>query len=225
MPAIAIMGKNVMNVGILGTGDVGKAIARGFLTLGHEVKIGTRNPAGPKAIDIRKSVGARASMGTFAEAAGFGEVVVAASLWTATLNILQMAGAGNFKNKIVIDVTNPLRVEPNKAPELSVGFSDSAAEQIQRWLPDAQVVKAFNSIGHAHMVNPQFMGGPPDMFICGNDTAAKKVVADICRAFGWNVVDIGGIRGARLLEPLAMLWITVALGTNTGNHAFKLLRK
>ena len=106
-----------------------------------------------------------------------------------------------------------------------VGFSDSAAEQIQRWLPDAKVVKAFNIIGHAHMVNPQFLGGPPDMFICGNDTAAKKVVGDICRAFGWNVIDIGGIQGARLLEPLAMLWITVALGTKQGNHAFKLLRK
>ena len=133
-----------MNVGILGTGDVGKALARGFLSRGHEVKIGTRNPAGSKAVDIRKNVGARASMGTFAEAAAFGEVVVVASPWTATSNVLQMAGAGNFRNKVVIDVTNPLRFEPNKAPELSVGFADSAAEQIQRWLPDAKVVKAFN---------------------------------------------------------------------------------
>ena len=214
-----------MNVGILGTGNVGKALARGFLSRGHEVKIGTRNPAGSKTIDIRKSVGARASVGAFAEAAAFGEIVVVASLWTATSNVLQMAGAGNFKNKVVIDVTNPLRFEPNKAPELSVGFSDSAAEQIQRWLPDAKVVKAFNIIGHAHMVDPQFPGGPPDMFICGNDAAAKKTVGDICRAFGWNVVDIGSIQGARLLEPLAMLWVTVALGANTWNHAFKLLRK
>jgi predicted dinucleotide-binding enzyme len=189
------------------------------------VKIGTRNPAGSKAVDIRKSVGARASMGTFAEAAAFGEIVTIASLWTATSNVLKMAGAGNFKNKVVIDVTNPLCFEPGKAPELSVGFSDSAAEQIQRWLSDAKVVKAFNIIGHAHMVDPQFLGGPPDMFICGNDAAARKNVGDICRAFGWNVVDIGGIQGARLLEPLAMLWITVALGTNQGNHAFKLLRK
>ena len=214
-----------MNVGILGTGNVGKALARGFLSRGHEVKIGTRNPAGSKAVDIRKSVGARASMGTFAEAATFGEIVVVASLWTATSNVLKMAGAGNFKNKVVIDVTNPLCFEPNKAPELSVGFSDSAAEQIQRWLSDAKVVKAFNIIGHAHMVDPQFLGGPPDMFICGNDAAAKKNVGDICRAFGWNVVDIGGIQGARLLEPLAMLWVTVALGANTWNHAFKLLKK
>ena len=166
-----------MNVGILGTGDVGKALARGFLSRGHEVKIGTRNPTGSKAVDIRKSVGARASMGTFAEAAAFGEIMVVASLWTATSNVLQMAGAWNFKNKVVIDVTNPLRFEPNKAPELSVGFSDSAAEQIQRWLSDAKVVKAFNIIGHAHMVDPQFLGGPPDMFICGNDAAAKKTWA------------------------------------------------
>ena len=163
-----------MNVGILGTGNVGKALARGFLSRGHEVKIGTRNPAGSKTVDIRKSVGARASMGAFAEAAAFGEIVVVASLWTATSNVLQMAGAGNFTNKVVIDVTNPLRFELNQAPELSVGFSDSAAEQIQRWLPDAKVVKAFNIIGHAHMVDPQFPGGPPDMFICGNDAAAKQ---------------------------------------------------
>jgi 8-hydroxy-5-deazaflavin:NADPH oxidoreductase len=214
-----------MNVGILGTGDVGKALARGFLTRGHEVKIGTRDPTGRKAVDIRKSVGARASMGAFAEAAAFGEVVVVASPWLATSKVLQMAGAGNFVNKVVIDVTNPLRDGTNNIPELSIGFTDSAAEQIQRWLPDAKVVKAFNTIGHAHMVDPQFLGGPPDMFICGNDAAAKKSVGDICRSFGWNVIDIGDIQGARLLEPLAMLWITVALGANSWNHAFKLLWK
>jgi 8-hydroxy-5-deazaflavin:NADPH oxidoreductase len=214
-----------MNVGILGTGDVGRTLARGFLTLGHEVKIGTRDPSGSKAVDVHKSVGARASMGSFAEAAAFGDVVVVAILWTAASKALKMAGAGNLANKVVIDVTNPLRVRPNQAPELSVGFSDSAAERIQRWLPDAKVVKAFNLIGHAHMVNPQFPGGPPDMFICGNDAAAKKSVEGICRAFGWNVIDIGGIQGARLLEPLAMLWIAVALGANAWNHAFKLLRQ
>jgi len=96
---------------------------------------------------------------------------------------------------------------------------------VQRWLPDARVVKAFNIIGNAHMFKPQFPGGPPDMFVCGNDADAKKTVTDLCTGFGWPVIDIGGIEGARLLEPLAMLWILHAIHSSSGNHAFRLLRK
>ncbi len=100
-----------------------------------------------------------------------------------------------------------------------------AGEQVQRWAPKARVVKAFNIVGHAHMVDPQFPGGPPDMFICGNDAAAKATVTEILKSFGWPTINIGGIEGARLLEPMCVLWVLYATLTKSTNHAFKLLRK
>jgi predicted dinucleotide-binding enzyme len=109
---------------------------------------------------------------------------------------------------------------------MAVGHTDSAAETIQRSLPQAKVIKAFNIVGNPHMVHPDFPGGPPTMFVCGNDELAKKmVIENILAPFGWETIDIGGLEGARLLEPLAMLWITHYFRTGTGNHAFKLLRK
>jgi predicted dinucleotide-binding enzyme len=110
-------------------------------------------------------------------------------------------------------------------PGLAIGHTDSAGETVQRLLPEARVVKAFNIVGNPHMYKPRFEEGRPTMFICGNDDSAKKVVTDILTAFGWESIDIGGIEGSRLLEPLAMLWIVYYFRTNTGNHAFKLLRK
>ncbi len=125
----------------------------------------------------------------------------------------------------MIDATNPLDFSKGVPPILTVGHTSSLGEQIQKWIPDAKVVKAFNSIGNAHMINPQFPGGPPDMFICGNDEDAKQKVTEILKNFGWSVIDIGGIEGSRYLEPLAMVWIVYGFRTNTWNHAFKLLRK
>ncbi|HEV2111340.1 MAG TPA: DNA-binding protein, partial [Gammaproteobacteria bacterium] len=119
----------------------------------------------------------------------------------------------------------PLVFEPDKPPRLALGHTDSGGEQVQRWLPHSKVVKAFNTVGHAHMVNPQFPGGPPDMFICGNDASAKQAVAAFCKNFGWGVVDAGGIEGARLLEPLCILWVIHGLQTGGWNHAYKLLHK
>ena len=108
---------------------------------------------------------------------------------------------------------------------LAVGHTDSAGEQVQRWLPSAYVVKAFNTVGYAHMFKPDFPGGPPDMFICGNDASAKKTVTGILQDFGWPTIDIGGIEGSRLLEPMCVLWVGYAMRTGGTNHAFKLLRK
>ena len=111
-------------------------------------------------------------------------------------------------------------------PRMAVGYTDSAAETNQRLIPDAKVIKAFNIVGNPHMVHPDFPGGPPTMFIYGNDEVSKKMVTEkILTPFGWETIDIGGLEGARLLEPLAMLWITYYFRTGTGNHAFKLLRK
>jgi 8-hydroxy-5-deazaflavin:NADPH oxidoreductase len=214
-----------MKIGILGTGDVARALAIGFAGLDHQVKLGTREPGSDKVKELLAKIGHKATAGTFSEAAAFGDVVVLATLWTGTENAIRLAGPANFSGKVVIDATNPLVLLPGTPLALALGHTDSGGEQVQRWLPGARVVKAFNTAGHAHMVNPSFPGGPPDMFIAGNDADAKKVVTGILTAFGWSTIDAGGIEGARLLEPLCLLWVGYAFATGTWNHAFKLLRK
>jgi hypothetical protein len=213
-----------MKIGILGTGDVGRVLGAGFAALGHEVMIGSRDPQKAEVKGWLEKAGAKASAGTFAEAAAFGDMAVLATLWTGTENALKLAGPQNLIGKTVIDTTNPLDFSTG-APRLSLGHSDSAGEKVQGWLPQSKVVKAFNHVGNAHFVKPQFPDGPPTMFICGNDAGAKKTVTGILEGFGWSVIDIGGIEGSRLLEPLAMLWIMYGFRTNTWSHAFKLLRK
>lgn len=214
-----------MRIGVLGTGDVGRSLANGFLKLGHEVKMGSREPGNAKATAWASAAGSHASAGTFAEAAQFGELLVLATIWSGTENALRLAGAPNLAAKVLIDASNPLSIQAGAPPSLAIGCTDSGGEQVQRWAPGARVVKAFNTVGHAHMVHPEFPGGPPDMFICGNDSIAKNTVTGILTAFGWNTIDIGGIEGARLLEPMCILWVLYGIRTNTWNHAFKLLRK
>lgn len=214
-----------MKVGILGSGDVGRKLADGFLELGHQVKIGTRNPNNDTIRSWISKYNQNASIGTFGETSSYGDLLVIATLWAATADVIRTADPRNFARKVVIDVTNPLDFSKGMPPTLSIGKTDSAGETVQRLLPEAKVVKAFNIVGNPHMLHPDFPGGPPTMFICGNDLEAKKIVTGILAALGWETVDIGSIEGARLLEPLAMLWITCFLQTGTGNHAFKLLKK
>ena len=212
-----------MKVGMLGSGAVGQALGLGLIEAGHEVKIGTRDAG--KLKDWLAKAGARASTGTTAEAAAFGDLIVLATKWEATEAVIRAADLARYAGKVVIDVINPLDFSQGVPPRLAIGHTDSAGEQIQRWLPQARVVKAFNSVGNAYMVHPQFPGGPPDMFICGNDQAAKQTVQDICVAFGYPATDLGGIEMARYLEPLAMVWIVYGFRANSWSHAFKLLRK
>jgi hypothetical protein len=214
-----------MRIGILGSGGVGQDLGLGFIGLGHDVKMGSRNPARDEIKAWLAKAGKRASAGSFAEAAVFGELAVLAILWTGTENAIHLAGPENLAGKVVIDVTNPLLFRPNALPGLAVGGVDSAGEQVQRWLPKARVVKAFNSVNHAHMFKPSFPDGPPDMFICGDDAAARETVAGICRDFGWGVVDMGKLEAARLLEPLALIYILNAIQTGNWDYAFKLLKK
>jgi 8-hydroxy-5-deazaflavin:NADPH oxidoreductase len=216
-----------MKIGIIGSGDVGQRLADGFIELGHTVKIGSRDPNQKKVTEwINKHNDGRASSGKFAETASFGELNVLATSWAGTAEAIRMADPKNFAGKILIDVTNPLDFSKGMPPRLALGHTDSAGETIQRMLPDSKVVKAFNIVGNPHMIHPDFPGGPPTMFICGNDDEAKKNVIDnILTKFGWETIDIGGIEGARLLEPLALLWMTHYFRTGTGNHAFILLRK
>jgi 8-hydroxy-5-deazaflavin:NADPH oxidoreductase len=218
-----------MNIGILGSGDVGRRLGDGFIELGYKVKIGSRDPNKSDITQWVSSHGTnegKASSGTFAEAASFAELAVLATSWDGIPNAIKIADQKNFAGKIVIDVTNPLDFSKGVPPRLAVGYSDSGGETVQRLLPQAKVVKAFNIVGNPHMVHPDFPGGPPTMFVCGNDGNAKKIVTDkILTPFGWETVDVGGLEGSRLLEPLAMLWISHYFRTNNGNHAFKLLRK
>jgi predicted dinucleotide-binding enzyme len=214
-----------MRIGILGTGDVGSALAGGFAALGHDIRVGTRDAAGGKAQALVAKAGPRAKAGTFEEAAAFAEVAVLATLWSGTESAIRLAGPRNLEGKVVIDATNPLVFRPNAPPQLALGHTDSGGEQVQRWLPGARVVKAFNIVGHAHMVNPKFADGVPDMFICGNDETAKRTVTELLRALGWPAIDIGGIEGARLLEPMCILWVLYGVRAGSWSHAFKLLRK
>ncbi len=215
-----------MRVGIIGSGPVGQALGAAFVKEGHEAKLGTRKPDDATITQWVKHVGSKASAGTFADAARFSELAVLATRWEggATENAIKLAGPKNLAGKVVIDATNPLKHVPNAPPGLALGFTDSAGEQVQRWLRDAKVVKAFNTVTHAHMYKPQLEGGPPHMFICGDDAKARAAVADICRAFGWQVIDIGAMAGARLLEPLAVLYCVIAIQGGSWNLAWRLLR-
>jgi hypothetical protein len=214
-----------MKVGILGTGEVGRALGQGFVALGHEVKLGSRLATNEKALAWARERGPLASAGNFTDATVFGEVVVIATLGVATEDALRMAGPDAFRGKVVIDTTNPLDVSGGFPPKLAIGHTDSGGERVQRLLAGARVVKAFNTVGSAHMFRPQFPGGPPDMFICGNEEGAKKKVAAILEDFGWGIVDLGGIEASRHLEAMCMVWVLHGARTSSWNHAFKLLRR
>jgi 8-hydroxy-5-deazaflavin:NADPH oxidoreductase len=213
-----------MKIGILGTGDVGGALGTAFVTLGNDVRMGSRSASNEKALAWAKEAGPRASVGTFADAAAFGDVVVLATLGTANESALRSAGPENLAGKVVIDATNPLEASGGGPLRLAVAGYDSAGERVQRQLPGSRVVKAFNTVGHAHMFRPDFPGGPPDMFICGDDGAKEQLTA-ILRDFGWGVIDVGGIESSRYLEAMCVVWVLHALRTGTWNHAFKLLAK
>ncbi|MEX3900222.1 NADPH-dependent F420 reductase [Paraburkholderia sp. BR10954] len=222
--AIAGGGEGEMKVGVLGSGDVGRALAAGFLKHGHEPMLGTRTPGKNDVQEwARNHAGART--GTFDEAARFGDIVVLAVLGRIAGNVIELAGADNLAGKTLIDATNPLADEPpvNGVLKYTTGPNESVGEQIQAQIPRTHVVKAFNSVGNALMVDPQFPQGTPTMFLCGNDEQAKERVAAIIREFGWEPYDCGSIVSARALEPLCMLWCLPGFLRNEWRHAFKLL--
>lgn len=216
-----------MKIGILGSGSVGKALGTGFAALGHDVMMGSREPDRDDVKEWRKKAGGKTSSGTFAEAASHAELAVLATAWSGTENAIHLAKPENLKGKVVLDTTNPLDFSaPGKAPSLAVAGNDSAGEWVQRWLPQARVVKAFNIVGNPDMFRPSYPEGPPTMFIAGNDDAAKNEARQVLAAFGWpDVVDLGGIETSRYLEPLAMAWIVTYFRQGKGGHAFKLIRK
>ena len=209
-------------VGVLGSGVVGKTLAAGFAKHGHEVTIGTRAPA--KLADWAAGAGVKA--GTFAEAARFGAIVVLAVKGAVAEDALRLAGAPNLEGKLVLDTTNPIADAPPDGGVLRffTTLDDSLMERLQRAQPAARFVKAWSSVGSALMVDPRLPGGPPTMFLCGDDAAARSEAAAILREFGWEVEDCGGAAAARAIEPLCILWCIPGFAKNDWAHAFKLLR-
>jgi 8-hydroxy-5-deazaflavin:NADPH oxidoreductase len=214
-----------MKIGVIGSGIVGRVLASAFLNEGHEVMIGTRDVLKEEVVKW-KTENPAGQAGLFSETAAFGELLVLAVAGAVAQDAIQQSGPENFRNKVVIDATNPIAQE---APENGVlkfftNLNESLMEQLQKQVPDAKFVKAFSSVGNALMYKPQFADGKPTMFICGNDEDAKKTVTQILTAFEWETADMGKVEAARAIEPLCILWCIPGFLQNQWNHAFKLLR-
>jgi len=210
-------------VAVLGTGAVGQVLSDGFLKHGYAVMRGTREPAKLAGV---AAAGTSASVGTFAEAARFGELVVLAVKGAAAEAVLDLAGAEALAGKVVVDTTNPIAAEPpvHGVLHFFTSLEESRMERLQRRVPGARFVKAFSCVGNTLMVNPQLPGGPPTMFICGNDEAAKAEVRAVLDRFGWDTEDLGAVEAARAIEPLCMLWCIPGFLRGSWGHALKLLR-
>jgi hypothetical protein len=215
-----------MKIGVLGTGMVGSAIGTKLVSLGHEVKMGSRTTANAKGAEWVKANGAKASQGTFADAAAFGEMLFNCTHGMASLDVLKQAGAQNLKGKIIVDIANSLDFSKGMPPSLAVCNTDSLGEQIQRAFPDAKVVKALNTVNCNLMVNPSVVKGDHDLFICGNDAQAKTKVVDILKNwFGWkSVIDLGDITAARATEMLLPIWVRLMGLYKSPNFNFKIVK-
>jgi predicted dinucleotide-binding enzyme len=202
---------------------VGTTLAAGFLEHGHPVTVGTRD-ASRLSGWAAKHPGVRVA--SFSDAARFGDVVVLAVKGTAASDVLRAAGAASLSGKTVIDVTNPIADTPPRNGVLAffTSFEESLMERLQREYPGAHFVKAFSCVGQALMVNPKLAGGPPTMFICGNDDAARETVRGILDQFGWETEDLGKAEAARAIEPLCILWCIPGFLANDWAHALKMLR-
>src|SRR5262245_6471943 len=211
-------------VAVLGSGDVGQALANGFLKHGYEVTRGSREPV--KMQEWKKGAGPKAEIATFAQAAKVGDIVVLAVKGMAAEAVLDQAGTANLAGKTIIDTTNPIADAPPKNGVLKffTNLDESLLERLQKRAPAAKFVKAFSCVGNTQMVNPRLPGGPPTMFICGNDAGAKKEVKAILDQFGWDTEDMGSAEAARAIEPLCMLWCIPGFTQNRWSHAFKLLK-
>jgi predicted dinucleotide-binding enzyme len=212
-----------MKIGIIGSGIVAQTLGGGFLKHGHEVVMGTRDPA--KLAEWAQQ-NPKGKVGSFANAAKFAELAVLAVKGTVAADAVRAAGAANFAGKPVIDTTNPIAEAPpvDAVLKFFTSLDESLLERLQREFAAVRFVKAFNSVGASCMVNPQFKGGKPTMFICGNDAAARKTVTTVLDQFGWETADMGVAAAARAIEPLCMLWCIPGFLQNDWTHAFKLLR-
>lgn len=216
-----------MKIGILGTGTVGSTIGARLVELGHEVRMGSRSATNEKAIAWASKAGPRATMGTFSDAAAFGEVLFNCTLGNASLDALALAGEQHLDGKVIVDVSNPLDFSKGMPPTLFVSNTDSLAEQLQRRFPSARIVKSLNTMNCSIMVNPRQLNDSHHVFMSGNDPSAKGTVRQLLVSFGWRddeVLDLGDITTARGAESLLPLWLRVWGATKNGAFNFKIVR-
>jgi len=214
----------MMKIGVLGSAVVGQTLAGGLKKHGYDVRIGSRSPGKLAEFSARSGIQA----GTSTAVAAWAEAIVLAVKGTAAEDAIREAGVANLNGKLVIDTTNPIANEPPEdgVVKFFTSPNDSLMERLQNRFPDLKFVKAFNSVGSALMVNPQFPDGKPTMFYCGNDAEAKQAVAAILEKFGWSGADMGTAKAARAIEPLCQLWCIPGFRENAWtNHAFSLLRR
>jgi predicted dinucleotide-binding enzyme len=201
----------IMKIAVLGSGMVGNTIATKLVQVGHQVMMGSRTSKSEAGQEWLRSVGGKAQIGTFADAAGFGEIVFDCTNGANSLTALRAAGANNLRGKVLVNVGNPLDFGKGMPPTLTVCNTDSLGEQVQREFPEALVVKALNTVNCEVMVQPSLVPGDHHLFICGNDTGAKsKVSGWLGDWFGWkaeNIVDLGDITGARGMEMWMPIWL------------------
>jgi len=217
-----------MKIAVLGTGMVGDAIGSKLIELGHYVMIGSRTADNEKAAAfVAKHQNGKASTGTFADAAAFGELIFNCTKGMEILNILKGAGEKNLNGKILVDVANPLDFSKGMPPTLSVCNTNSLGEEIQGAFPGVKVVKSLNTMWCGIMVNPAMInGGDHNVFMSGNDAEAKKQVAEILKSFGWiekNIIDLGDIKTARGSEMMLPIWLSIFTSTNNGAFNFKVI--
>jgi len=210
-------------IGILGSGVVAQALGEGFLKYGYEVMLGTRDASKLKEWQSKKGQGAQ--IGSFEETGRFGKIIVLAVKGTAAKTVVELAGVERLAGKTVIDATNPIADAPpeNGVLKFFTSLDKSLMEQLQNAFPSINFIKAFNSVGSALMVDPQY-SEKPTMFICGNDDNAKSTVSKILVQFGWDISDMGKVEAARAIEPLCILWCIPGFRENSWMHAFKLLK-
>jgi 8-hydroxy-5-deazaflavin:NADPH oxidoreductase len=219
------MGVTMKKVSVLGSGQVGEVLADGFLKHGFAAMRGSRDPS--KLADWKAKAGPNASVGTFGEAAAWGEIIVLAVKGGAAESAIALAGVAHLAGKTVLDATNPIADAPPEDGVLKffTGPNESLMERLQQQAPQAHFVKAWSCVGNAFMVDPDFGGTKPTMFIGGNDAGAKAEATAILERFGWETADMGGAASARAIEPLCMLWCIPGMRGGGWNHAFKLLKK
>jgi predicted dinucleotide-binding enzyme len=210
-----------MEIAIIGAGNVGSALGKGWAAEGHSIVYGVRDPGAPKLREVLSASHGKARAASVAEAASSARIVVLAVPWPAARDAL--SAAGDLGGKILVDATNPLRPGLDG---LAVGPDTSAAEQIARWAAGASVVKAFNTTGSGNMEDPVFHGEAITMFICGDSEDAKRTVGQLAGDLGFDVVDAGALVAARHLESLALFWVHLAYNMGMGrDFAFKLVRR
>jgi 8-hydroxy-5-deazaflavin:NADPH oxidoreductase len=214
-------------IGILGTGMVGNTMGTRLIEMGYEVKMGSRSANNKVAADWVSGKGSKASAGTFAEAAAFGEVVFICLKGDAVIPVIKSIDPALFNGKIVIDISNPLDFSKGMPPSLLSGLenTNSLGEEVQKTLPGAKVVKTLNIVNTQIMVTPDKLKPQASMFVAGNDEEARKVVTELLKAFGWqDIHDLGDITAARAMEMMLPIWVRILVTTNNPHFGFRLVK-